>query len=599
VSGGRGWLLHVDVAGGQLTRLACVTVAALAGAVLVAPALPATAAKTESPTCATGAPRPHVRTLTPLAAKRADPCESNVDVTPPLSPSAVTSNEYPADTPTTPAHGGVGIEGHFDIAAPSSGASEIVGYAWTLDSAVHAAAANQVIASSAHTATFAYAPVLDGVNVLRVWSKDLAGLYSATPFTYTFKVRSAAGPAAFWAFDETAGDATDGTGHGNTVTLSAGVTRTAGRSGVGKALEFDGSAQAATAGPVMTPDLDDGVPIPVRTDSSFTVIAWARLPSSTGITGFHTIVAADATRRSPFMLGYDGPTNKWQFSMTTADSDDSAQYDAYADATATAGRWTHLAGVYDAATKQLRLYVNGMLQSTTATLPNAFNATGGLTIGRRMWDGGADSFLAGAVDEVRVYNYVVTADVLARQSLPLPPAVTLPGGNTVPVGASATALISAGEDTNVVKYMYSINSALDQTATPSAAGGSVTVTLPTAVAGDVWIHAVAVDANGRQSATPAVALLIVAAPPSLTGFVTDADFNPLPDAVVTIGSTGLSATTDAAGFYSVTGFPSGIYSIQGTSGGPCGLSATYQDVDIAGETWLDLMLIPVSHGPGC
>jgi hypothetical protein len=560
--GGRGRLLRVNVAGRQLTRLASLTVVALAGSVLVAPALPAAAAQ---------------------------------DVSPPLPPSAVTSSEYPADTPTSPGHGGVGIEGHFDIAAPSSGASEVVGYAWTMDSGVQPSGANQVLASSTHTATFAYTPVRDGVNVLQVWSKDSAGRYSATPFTYTFKVLPPAGPAALWAFDETAGNATDGTGHGNTATLSTGVTRTAGRSGVGKALEFDGSAQAATDGPVMTPDLDAGVQIPLRTDSSFTVTAWVRLPSTTGITGFRTIVAADATRRSPFMLGYVGPTNKWQFSMTTGDTDDSALYEVYADATATAGRWTLLAGVYDAATKQLGLYVNGTLQSTTATLPSAFNATGGLTIGRRMWDGGADSFLTGAVDEVRIYNYVVAADVLTLLSLPLPPAISLPGGDTVPLGASATALIGAGDDTNVVKYRYSIGSdALDQTATPSAAGGSVTVTLPTAAAGAVTIYAVAVDADGHQSPVPVMAMLRVAAPPSLTGFVTDADFNPLAGAVVTVGSIGLSATTDADGFYTITGVPSGIFSVQGTYGGPCGLSAGYQDVEITGETWLDLMLVPVA-----
>jgi hypothetical protein len=526
-------------------------------------------------------------------------CEFTVDVTAPSGPSAVTSSDYPVDTATSPGHGGVGIEGQFAIAAPSSGSGEVVGYAWTLDSTQQPSGANQVVASSTHTATIAYTPVRDGVHVLRTWAKDRAGWYSTTPVTYTFKVRAGAGPAAHWGFDEASGNATDDTGHGNTLTLSASVTRTPGRSSVGQALEFNGSAQAATSGPVLTPHPDTGDPIQVRTDSSFTVMAWVRLPSTTGITGFRTIVAADATRRSPFMLGYLGDMNKWRFSMTTADSDDSALYNVYADATATAGRWTHLAGVYDAATKQLRLYVNGTLQSTTATLPSAFDATGGLTIGRRMWSGGADSFLTGTVDEVRFYNYAVTASESAALAAPLPPTVTFPGGDTVLVGASATALIAAGSDTNVVKYKYSIGSdVLDQTAIPSAAGGSVTVSIPTATAGMVKVYAAAVDGSGRQSTQFTFAHMTVAQPATLTGFVTDSDLTPLAGAVVTVGSTGPSATTDANGLYTITGFPSGTYTITATYGGACGLSAVYRDVAVSGEIWQDLMLLPVTDGLG-
>jgi hypothetical protein len=526
-------------------------------------------------------------------------CEFTVDVTPPLGPSAITSTDYPVDASGTPAHGGVGIGGQFTFAAPSTGASEVVGYAWTLDPAVQPSAAAQVTASSSYTATITYAPVLDGVNTLRVWAKDRAGWYSTNPYTYSFKVRAGSGPAAQWTFDETAGNAADATGHGNTVTLSAGVTRTAGRSGVGKALEFNGSAQAATSGPVMTPHPDTNVPIQVRTDSSFTVTAWVRLASTTGITGFRTIVAADATRRSPFMLGYHGDVNKWRFSMTTADSDDSALYHVYADATATAGRWTHLAGVYDAATMQLRLYVDGTLQSTTATLPSAFNASGGVTIGRRMWNGGADSFMTGTVDEVRLYNYAVAASEPAALAAPLSPTVTFPGGDTVLVGANATALIDAGGDNNVVKYKYSIgSSALDQSATPAAAGGSVTVNMPTAAGGPVKIQAAAVDGNGRQSSIATIAQLTVAQPATLTGFVIGSDFNPLAGAVVTLNPTGLSATTGVDGSYTISGFPSGTYTITGTYGGACGQSAVYRDVAISGEVWQDLQLMPVADGLG-
>ncbi|MDQ7903531.1 carboxypeptidase regulatory-like domain-containing protein [Phytohabitans sp. ZYX-F-186] len=526
-------------------------------------------------------------------------CEFTVDVTAPGAPSDVTSADYPEDSPTTPARGGVGLAGEFEFSPPSAGASEVVGYAWSLDDSVQPSAATQVTATAAHTATVTFTPVRDGVHTMYVWARDRAGWYTPSAVPYTFKVKAGAGPAAHWMFDEASGNAADATGHGNTVTPSAGVTRTPGRSGVGKALDFNGSAQALTGGPVMTPHPDTEVPIQVRTDSSFTVTAWVRVPSTTGVTGIRTAVAADATRRSPFMLAYHGDVNKWRFSMTDADSDSSGLYHAYSDATAAAGRWTHLAGVFDVSTRQMKIYVNGQLQSSTATLPSAFNTSGVLTIGRRMWNGGADSFFTGSVDEVRLYNYAVPAAQLLALALPLPPSITLPGGDSVPVGTAATAVIGAGGDTNVTSYKYSIGStALNQIGTATNPGATVTIPLPTADPGTVSVYAVAVDGSGRQSPTYQVAQLRVVAPATLSGFVTDADFNPLPGAVVTVESTGRSAAAVADGSYTVSGFSAGTYTVRAAYGGACGLVAVLPGVEISGDTLLDLMLTPVTDGLG-
>jgi hypothetical protein len=526
-------------------------------------------------------------------------CEFTVDVTPPAEPSSVTSTDYPPDSPTTPGQGGVGVGGQFAIAAPASGNAEVVGYAWTLDSGQQPSAANQVSASGSQPVTISYRPVRDGVHTLRVWTKDRAGWYSPDPYLYTFKVRAGAGPAAAWTFDEDSGPAADASGHGNTLTLSANASRVPGRSGVGYAVELNGAAHGSTTGPVSTTHPVAEAPMPVRTDSSYTVAAWIRVPSTTGVTGFRTAVAADATRRSPFMLGYSADTNRWRFSVNTADLDDSGLYHASSDAAPVAGRWTHLAGVYDATDRQVRLYVNGTLQTSTVTTPSTFNTSGPLTIGRRMWNGAADGYFTGAVDDVRFYNYVVDSSELLPLPLPLLPTITLLPGDMAPVGGTATAIIGSGDDTNIASYRYSIGSdTLNQTATPAAAGGPVTVVLPTGTAGTVSIYAVAVDGNGRQSPVAAQARLTVTQPATLTGFVTDTEFTPLPGAVVTVGSTGRSAVVAPDGSYTVTGFNAGVHTVRATYGGVCGLEAVADNVDITGETMLDLMLTPVTDRLG-
>jgi hypothetical protein len=72
----------------------------------------------------------------------------------------------------------------------------------------------------------------------------------------------------------------------------------------------------------------------------------------------------------------------------------------------------HLIGVLDAQKRELRLYLDGALQATTAL--NAawqpWDATGPLLIGRHHNAGTGSEFTAGDIDEVRVFQGVV-ADV--------------------------------------------------------------------------------------------------------------------------------------------------------------------------------------------
>ncbi|MGH3734236.1 MAG: carboxypeptidase regulatory-like domain-containing protein [Micromonosporaceae bacterium] len=525
-------------------------------------------------------------------------CEFAVDVTAPAAPSLVDSAQYPAEPDTAPGHGGVGINGEFWVTPSATGAGDAVSYAWTTDPGVAPAGANHVAANGSQPVKIDYTPVRDGVHTLRVWAKDKAGWYSPTPYSYGFKVRSGAGPAGQWSFNEDAGDATDATGHSNTL-VPSGATRVPGRSGVGKALSLDGTDDyAASGGPVTMPHPDTpGEAIEVATDSSFTVTAWVKLPA-TGGSAVSTAVAVDGTQSSAFSLGYDGTANKWRFAVAGADSATPVWYAAVSNAAPVTGRWAHLAGVYDVSTKAVRLFVNGTLQTSTATVAGGFHASGPLTVGRHRAAGAGAGYFAGQIDEVYLYAYAVPTADLVQLTLPIKASITL-SSDQVDVGATATAEIASGGDTNITSYRYSIGStALDQSAAPAAPGGSVSVQLPTSSAGVVKVYAVAVDGNGRQSSEHTFAVLTVGLPATLTGVVFDSDYAPLPGAVVTVESLGRSAAAGDDGSYTVTGLVSGIYTVKATYGGPCGLAAVVENVEIDGDAYLDLQLTPVSDDQG-
>ncbi|MGW0433104.1 LamG-like jellyroll fold domain-containing protein [Micromonospora sp. NPDC003197] len=518
-----------------------------------------------------------------------DTCEFTVDTTPPPAPGTVTSVDYPADGAP---HGGVGLPGAFEVAPPSERAHEVKEYAWTLDSGVFAGAPTVPARPTDHGATITINPVHDGVNTLRVWAKDDAGRFSTTPQTYTFTVRAPAGPAATWNFDEASGDATDGRQHGNTATLTGGATRTTGRGGVGGALSLNGStAYATTTGPAMTPHPDTAVMTPVRTDTSFTVTARVRL-AATGGAGQSTVVAANGSRTAAYALGYSGLDNRWRFHMAGADADDPALFSVFSDAVPTAGSWTHLAAVYDAATGQLTLYVNGVAQSSTSVLTGGFNATGDVTIGKSRWNGVDAGYFDGAVDDVRIYNYVETPTNLAQMAVPLQPSISFPNGSTASVGGQLIVVLDAGGDSNVTKFRYSVGgTTLNTEVVATTPGGTASVTIDVgSVTGQRPLYAIAVD-DGNRVGHMSAGQFTVTTDVSLTGTVFDTStFMPVAGAVVQLAPGGMQAVTGPDGVYTFRGIAPGTYELSCTYGGMS--SSSQVTIEGQGGQWWDIYLFP-------
>ncbi|MCZ7420147.1 hypothetical protein O7605_11545 [Verrucosispora sp. WMMA2121] len=200
------------------------------------------------------------------------------------------------------------------------------------------------------------------------------------------------------------GSGADATGRSTDVILPENASWTDDQFGRAEsAVELDGTQCATTSGPV------------VRTDESFTVGAWVRL--ATAGTGNRTVLGQDGDRVSGWYLGtrYLNGVPYWALMMLASDSEigGGPVTASTVPITGDVGRWTHLAGVYDATTRQMSLYVNGVLVSSRERTGTNWNAGGPMTVGCAKWAGAHGDRVHGAISGVRAWRGVLSAAEVA------------------------------------------------------------------------------------------------------------------------------------------------------------------------------------------
>ena len=158
-------------------------------------------------------------------------------------------------------------------------------------------------------------------------------------------------------------------------------------------------AYAATAGPVL------------NTTGSYSVTAWVKL---TSLGSYATAVSEGGTNAASFYLQYSAGANAWAFVSPSSDSGNASSYPiAQGSAPPALNAWTHLAGVFDASTGTMSLYINGSLAGT-ATNPTPWNATGPLAIGGvKLAGGGSNNYFPGSISDVQTYARALTAADIA------------------------------------------------------------------------------------------------------------------------------------------------------------------------------------------
>lgn len=172
-------------------------------------------------------------------------------------------------------------------------------------------------------------------------------------------------------------------------------------------LHLSGQGHAKTTGPV------------VATDESFTVAAWVKLDALTG--GSQTVLSQGGTTRAGFYLQATAE-GTWRFTMPRQDAASTTWVAAESDTgTVAVGVWTHLAGVFDLASRELRLYVNGEPAGVGGDVTSPWHAAGPFYVGAfGLADGTASDRVLGAIDTVTAWSSTVDPDRIRDLATPLP-----------------------------------------------------------------------------------------------------------------------------------------------------------------------------------
>ncbi|WP_370942830.1 LamG-like jellyroll fold domain-containing protein [Amycolatopsis sp. cg5] len=245
------------------------------------------------------------------------------------------------------------------------------------------------------------------VDEVRTYRRALSDLQVAGATEIDKLAGEPAVPESTLTFDEgTGATSTEIGGSFRQATLSHGAAWGPGRNGT-QGMVISDTGIATVEDPV------------VPSESSYTVSAWA-LPKALDTT-LQAVLSADAPPGIATELAYDGSRRKWVFRVAKADF--SGWYEAVSNDAPHSG-WTHLAGVFDAAAPELRLYADGV-QIGVARLPDKpFEA---VRPGTKLRIGGAWSLsrptiqFRGTIDEVRVFRGVRTEDEISDEyRYPLP-----------------------------------------------------------------------------------------------------------------------------------------------------------------------------------
>ncbi|MDI6097035.1 LamG domain-containing protein [Actinoplanes sp. NEAU-A12] len=207
-------------------------------------------------------------------------------------------------------------------------------------------------------------------------------------------------PTTAWDFDEGVGDTTQDRAR----TTNPGTPNPGTLSPATAGAQFGAAGSGwNSSGSVTLDGVDDyvaGAGPALRTDQSFTASVWVFLTAKTSPAHSTALSQEDATI-SGFYLQYHSILDRWVFAMVK--SDYSVFYQSVGTSSPNAGQWYHLTGVFDGQADTMRLYVNGVAQGAAVPNPDAWNATGALTVGHGRWGVPVDYFY-GKVDNVRTYQ---------------------------------------------------------------------------------------------------------------------------------------------------------------------------------------------------
>ncbi|WP_436501436.1 LamG-like jellyroll fold domain-containing protein [Actinokineospora sp. HUAS TT18] len=229
------------------------------------------------------------------------------------------------------------------------------------------------------------------VDVVRVHNRALA----AADVTALHAGTAAGAPVAEYLFDNA--DLTDNLRNsaGNPdLALAAGTPAYAtGYAGRALSVNDSTSSRPKTTGPI------------VSTTGGYSVSAWVKMADKTK---YYTAFSQDGDRMAAFHVRYSPDVDRWTFGVSDVDTDAGKFQWAIGTSVPQANVWTHLTVVHDAGADTISLYVNGVLEKTSAVTGRIIS-TGPFNVGLHKQFGYLTARWSGLIDDVRVYDGALTA----------------------------------------------------------------------------------------------------------------------------------------------------------------------------------------------
>ncbi|MBA7702358.1 hypothetical protein ES703_111122 [subsurface metagenome] len=245
---------------------------------------------------------------------------------------------------------------------------------------------------------------IDGIDATGTLLFDDIRLYPYDRQLVTPAEPNSAGLVGHWKLDEGAGTiAFDSSGLGNDGTLGGDPQWTAGK--IGGALDFDGDDYVDCGNPSR---LDFGT-------GSWSVSAWIKMPATTDNRNIFA-KGGDNTGGIRYMLNVSETDDHKACLTVDRDSPSPDKVQATSIVTVDDDQWHHIVGIRDGSS--LRLYVDGALDGTN-TLPAGYDLSGTsqgnayIGAGWRYDTSVVHKFLIGVIDDVRIYDRVLTEEEIA------------------------------------------------------------------------------------------------------------------------------------------------------------------------------------------
>src|SRR5262245_36354128 len=256
------------------------------------------------------------------------------------------------------------------------------------------------------------------------------------------------GVAAGYAFNEASGTTTaDASGHGIVGTLVNGPTFTVGK--YGNAVTLDGANDYVNL----------GNPTALRLTGSMTISAWvyaSAFPADDA-----AIVSKRTSGESGFQLDITKDTGPRTIGFKLTNSSGGMMF-RYGATTLQLNTWYHVAGVYNASSQTLDVYLNGELdngQLLGTVTSSQQNSTANVNIGRRA---GSGFLFTGRIDDVRIADHALTKDQiqtdmvtpLAGVADAISPTVALTAPTAQVVSGTVTVTATASDNIGVAGVQF-------------------------------------------------------------------------------------------------------------------------------------------------